>query len=65
MIVAGGEEIASMEGTTQDDPLAMAMYALVIVPLINHLKEKAPNAKQVWFADDSDAIGRWKTLKDW
>ena len=24
-----------------------------------------PNTKQVWFADDSNAIGRLKTLKDW
>lgn len=65
MFVAGGEEIASMEGTTQGDPLAMAMYALAIAPLINHLKEKTPNAKQVWFADDSNAMGRLKALNDW
>ena len=65
MFVAGGEEIASMEGTTQGDPLAMAMYAQTIALFIKHLKKKTPNAKQIWFAHDSNAIGRLKALKDW
>ena len=41
------------------------MYALAIAPLINQLKEKVPNKKQVWFADDSNGIGRLKALKVW
>ena len=65
MFVTGGGEISSMEGTTQGDPLAMAMYALAISPLINSLNEKAPNASQVWFADDSNAAGRLEALRDW
>ena len=41
------ETISSLEGTTQGDPLAMAMYAVSIIPLIYRLK--TPSIKQVWF----------------
>lgn len=51
-----GEVIQSFEGTTQGDPLAMAMYALGIAPLINHMS-RVNSTKQTWYADDCTACG--------
>ena len=58
-----GETLLSCEGTTQGDPLAMAMYAIGILPLINQLQ--STDAKQVWFADDATASGRLEQLHEW
>ena len=58
-----GETIMSQEGITQGDPLAMAMYAVAITPLIHCLKDNA--VKQVWFADDATAGGNLVNLKEW
>ena len=37
MFVSGGGEVLSSEGTTQGDPLGMAIYALAVIPLIQDL----------------------------
>lgn len=58
-------KIESTEGTTQGDPLVMAMYALAIRPLIDRLREAKPIVRQVWFADDATAAGRLATLRKW
>ena len=67
LFIVGEGEIDSSEGTTQGDPLAMAMYALAIRPLIDKLRDTEPNARQdlVWFADDATAAGRLVTLHQW
>ena len=59
----GGKSLLLQEGTTQGDPLAMAMYALGTLLLINHLKHDSIH--QIWFADDSAAGGSVHALKQW
>ena len=49
-----GECLLSKEGTTQGDPLAMAMFAITIMPLTEHLNGMT---KQIWYADDASAEG--------
>ena len=62
MIVVGSGEISSTEGTTQGDPVAMAMYALAIVPLIHKLRHSSPDVKQAWYADDATGAGSCEKL---
>ena len=57
-----GSSLLSQEGTTQGDPLAMPMYAIGIVPVIQQLKGLA---RQVWYADDAAAGGSLLQLRDW
>ena len=57
-----GDVILSQEGTTQGDPLAMPMYGLATIPLIRRLNGLC---KQVWYADDSAAIGKIEQLRAW
>ena len=53
-LFVGGEVLFSSEGTTQGDPLAMAMFAIATIPLIDQLNE-SNSVNQVWFADDATA----------
>ena len=59
-----GEVIYSQEGTTQGDLLAMAMYAIAMLPLIHHLVESA-SVRLVWFAGDATAGGQLHHVKEW
>ena len=38
-LFVGGQTLLSCEGTTQGNPLAMAMYGLAIIPLIKHIAD--------------------------
>ena len=58
-----GQVLLSEEGTTQGDPLAMAMYAIAITPLIHHLENE--QIKQIWYADDATASGNLSHLRTW
>ena len=65
LFIPGSGEIPSTEGTTQGDPLAMAMYAIAITPLITKLKERCPNVKQAWYADDATGASTYSNLRSW
>ena len=62
---SGGEklEIASEEGTTQGDPLAMGWYAVTTRLLIE--SSKVDGVSQVWLADDAAGGGRLENLLQW
>ena len=53
--------LTSTEGTTQGDPLAMAMNGIGIIPLIELLQK--PNVTQKWYADNGRAAGDLKNLR--
>ena len=61
-LFVGGQCILSKEGTTQGDPLAMAMYAIGTQPLVCRLDGIA---KQVWYADDSAAGSSLERIRRW
>ena len=67
LYIPGEGEILSGEGTTQGDPLEMAMYmyALAVRPLVDKLREAEPTTRQVWFADDATAAGKLHSLYQW
>ena len=65
LFITGEDELSSTEGATQGDPLAMAMYAIAITPLINHLRRTQPDILQIWFADDATAAGQLAPLLQW
>eukprot|EP00117_Sycon_ciliatum_P034281 scpid92614/ scgid26199/ len=62
-LFVGGDVMLSQEGTTQGDPLAMPMYAIGTVPLIN--AASVSKATQSWYADDSSAGGKLARVKEW
>ena len=59
----GGSVLHSEEGTTQGDQLAMPMYALGVIPMINCLG--GSSVQQIWYADDATACGSVKALRSW
>ena len=60
LLVSGGGEILSKDGTTQGDPLGMTMFTFAIAPLILKLMEVCQVVYRVWFADTS-----CERLKQW
>ena len=64
LIINGGKELLSQEGTTQGDNLAMAFYALSTVLMQNQLRS-VTETKQVWLSDDATGAGKIPPLKRW
>ena len=62
-LFVAGELVKSREGTTQGDPLAMAIYAIATIPLLR--KAETPSTTQVWFADDATSGGKLGGLRRW
>ena len=62
LIIIGGKEMRSEEGTTQGDLLAMCLYAVSLQPLIARLNASTL-VKQCWFADDATGAGSLGELK--
>ena len=58
-----GEVIFSSEGTTQGDPLSMALYAIATLPLVCQLDHYS--CAQIWYADDAAADGELFSLRNW
>ena len=65
LFITGDGELSSTEGTTQGDPLPMAMYALAITPLISQLGTSCEDVKQTWHADDATAASICVKLRHW
>ena len=69
LFVIGGVELSSSEGTTQGDPVAMAIYATAVIPLILMVLEvfndKPLAAKSDAYADDLAAGGSLESLLLW
>ena len=59
------EVILSSEGTTQGDPVAMAMYALGLLNLQQNIKYDETRVKQVAYADDLTGAGKIEDLRKW
>ena len=65
MIIMGGAEIQSIEGTTQGDNLVMSFYAIATIQIQQLLRISFHDVEQVWLADDATGAGSLKSLKSW
>ena len=65
LFVIGGYELISSEGTTQGDPLGMAIYAIGLTPLLEMMMEIVINIKSAVFADDLTSIGMCHKVEWW
>ena len=65
LFVQGGLEIASTEGTTQGDPMAMPSYAIGILPLLDVINTSNEPVNHAAFADDLGGAGRLERLRSW
>ena len=59
------DTLQSAEGTTQGDPVAMAMYSIGMSVLQNKLNSLNPDIKEVAYADDMLGLGKLEKLKLW
>ena len=69
LFIIGGNEIRSCEGTTQGDPIAVAVYAIAIIPImlmiVDITSKIDDSTKTAAYADDVTAAGKIIQLKNW
>ena len=66
LFIAGGIELASVEGTTQGDPLAMPGYGIGIIPLLAAIKPaEERQMKHVAYADDLGGGAKLRKIREW
>ena len=67
LFIVGGRELRSKEGTTQGDPVSMALYGLGLIPLLSKIKrdDLSKNVQHVAYADDLTGGGRIRALRKW
>ena len=66
LFITDGKEISSNEGTAQDDPIAMGMYALGLMLLLALIiSNNTENLIHVSFADDLTCVGKIHELIEW
>jgi hypothetical protein len=46
------------EGLSQGDPLAMILYSVALMPLVEHVRRFEPDALTPWYANDAAAVGQ-------
>ena len=57
--------LTSEEGTTQGDPIVIAVHALGLVALQGKISIQKTGAKHVAYADDLPGAGKVKSLRKW
>lgn len=67
LFISGSKNVIlkSKEGTTQGDNLAMAFYACALMKLVKDLRGHSPDAKSIWYADDSACGGSVEAVFQW
>ena len=66
LFITGGEEISSNKGTTQEDLIAMEMYALGLMTLLTSIiSNYTGNLIHVAFADELIGVGKIYELVEW
>ena len=70
LFIVGGREVTSREGTTQGDPVSMAIYGIGVTALTNILiailsNEYTTNVNIMAYADELSAAGNLQDLRRW
>lgn len=60
-LFVNGRTMLSEEGCTQGDPLAMCIYGIAILPLIEKINRS--DVTQKWYADDGNVAGKLSSLR--